>query len=392
MAAKLLDNGWYSGAKTDLEDLINANADKGEIAIFDFDNTILCRDIGEALFDQLIDENKIKIDNIPDLLKPTFNLSGETVKLTYQDEIANYYEKFCQATEHQIYDSCPNSGSYAWVVQIMAGISVSDIVQYTDKAYNYGIASLDKSDSKLFVTKIQNYPRPFFNIEMADLIGLLNKNGYRVYIVSASNVWSVRWMVLNYLNPLIESMHGSSAVINPLNINGTRVLLKEKSSGILYKDFYLAQENIDYARMNADAISEYELTGIIDYPLPACHGKVASILENISFEKPFLVCGDSPNDFSMLRYAENKLWIARLEKPSFHEELTTIIESGINDSSWIIQPALINQSPGFVSSKSMLLNRIHHDNALLQTAENSLNILLNTGRLQRFFIYNTILI
>jgi len=61
---KLAGKGWSERTRAGLERLIESGAGKGHAAVFDFDNTIVCGDIGEATFALLAKEKLIKKDDI----------------------------------------------------------------------------------------------------------------------------------------------------------------------------------------------------------------------------------------------------------------------------------------------------------------------------------------
>ncbi len=55
-----LKGNWNPEVKARLEKLIAANANQGKICVFDFDNTTLCRDIGEATMEALNEAGPIQ--------------------------------------------------------------------------------------------------------------------------------------------------------------------------------------------------------------------------------------------------------------------------------------------------------------------------------------------
>jgi phosphoserine phosphatase len=183
----------------------------------------------------------------------------------------------------------------------MANIQINEIIKNTELAID-NIAKAERPN--LF------YP------EMIDLIGTLKLYGYEVNIVSASNVWSVRWLVINYLNPLLQDEYGDNIVISPQDVYGMNTLINDNTTQRLYKDEQLLHSQ-NYRNLNSFEIEKYTLTSLINYPATSYYGKAATILKNISLDKIFLVAGDSPNDFAMQRLAENVLWIARLNKPEY---------------------------------------------------------------------------
>ncbi len=389
---KLEEGNWRPAVKAGLETLISENAKKGKTVVFDFDNTIICRDIGEATFALMVKDKKLTPTNVSPAISPSFKVADKVadkvMSLEDCEDLTDYYEGLISATRHQSKDTSPNSNAYAWVVQIMAGMTPRDIVDSTEEAFAQGIADKDMNDPNLGVTKINGYLQPFFYPEMVDLLGVLLKNDFDVYIVSASNVWTVRWMVVKYLNPLIEKKHGEGICVSPDHVFGVSVLLKDKRpkdkrTDGLYKDPILTKENSDYANLDCDELANYELTSQIVYPLTGYYGKVANILKHITLSRPFLIAGDSPNDHPMLNRAENRLWITRLEKKDYQKKTIAQIEDSL-PGTWLMQPVLYKSSPGFVSSWESLSQRLSSRPSTKDEIDGVIRLLKKSGRLNDF--------
>ncbi len=379
-----LDQGkWCPEVKARLETLIAQNAGKGKKVIFDFDNTLICRDIGEATFAAMAGEKKLTLKNIPLEITPPFTLNGKRISPDNAENITMFYEDFLSATKHQPGEACPYSNGYAWVVQIMAGMTPADILSFTEKAYAKGIARQDSEKSNLQETKINGYRQPFFYPEMTDLAGLFLKNGYDVYVISASNIWTVRWMVIKNLNPLIQARHGEGLGIAPDHVIGVSVLLEDTRTGELHKDPLLVRTNKAYANMNLEELANYKLTSQIVYPLTGYFGKVANIIKFITSDRPFLIAGDSPNDHPMLNMAENRLWITRLEKMGYQEKTVKLIDNSL-PGEWLLQPVLYKKSPGFVSSQADLDQSFSTKPSSKKTPDAVVQFLKKFGKLQKF--------
>jgi hypothetical protein len=325
----LQENNWMPNSRFSLEKLISENANQNKIVVLDFDNTILCGDIGESLFQLLVKEKIISTDSLLSIY-PSFNIDRNSISLG-KNNFNDYYNQLLNATDHSI-DEAPHSVAYAWVVQIMQNINLNTLIEFTDS---------------IMFNKTSEYNNPFFYPEMIDLVGVLIKNGFQVNIVSASNIWSVRRLVGNFLNPLLKKTHGDSIFIDLKKVYGMNTLLKNNLNGQLYKDEQLL--NVDeYLYFESNEIKNYSLTSLMNFPATSYYGKVAAIIKNISKEKIFLVAGDSPNDFAMQNFSENVLWIARLNKTQYQEK--AIDEIRKSDNNWIIQPTLTENKPGFIKS------------------------------------------
>ena len=348
---RLKQSGWVPGIKSKLEKIITIGKNKKLPVVFDFDNTLICRDIGEATFSVMSRDGILKMD----ILKKSFSpkIFKNNINLT------KYYEDFLNATKHQNNDSSPYANGYAWVVQAMAGLTPKEIINNTKKAYRSGLAFRDHQSlgkqTKIVVKNDQtSYRVPYFYPQMIELVGLFLKNNYDVYIVSASNVWSVRWMA-SQLNQKLKQM-GFKKEIVLKNVIGVSTLLQDKN-GKLYKDMLLARSNDEYTNLNHKLLSELNLTAQIVYPLTGYYGKVANIIKWIG-KRPYFVAGDSPNDHPMLSFGKYKLWLARLEKEGYQKKVLSLIKED-KRKYWLIQPTLYKKSSGFVADYEDLNRRFN---------------------------------
>ena len=378
---KLPEGDWYPEVKNNLEKIIEENAGKNKKAVFDCDNTILCRDIGEATLAVMVMEGRLTPQNVPSEVSPEFTINGKKINL--ESGLMTYYDDILSATGHQKNEKCPSANSYAWAVQIMNGMTPAEIIPFTEKAFADGIGRKDMDDKNLGQTQVNRVDRPFFYPEMANLLGTLIKNKIGVYIISASNVWSVRWLVINKLNPILKEKFGNDVFLQPDHVIGISVLLRDKRNGMLYKDPLLVKTNKKYAEMDIDELNNYELTTKIAYPLSGYYGKVANVLKFVTFGRPLLAGGDSSNDFPMLNFAENRLFITRLDKLNYQKELVDVAKNSL-PGKWLLQPSLNKITPGFVSSEVVLNIRLKKAGDDLKTAEKTVGFLKKSGQLKKF--------
>ncbi len=379
-----LKGNWQPQIKARLEAKIAANANQGKVCVFDFDNTTICRDIGEATMAALsgaglLTHEKYNLGVTPD----AFTLQGKEITMEGSGDFTVFYENFLSATKHHKMESTPYENGYGWVVQAMAPMSPNDWLPYTDQAYGNGISAEDQTSTDLSETKINGYRMPFFYPEMVDLYGVLLKNGYKVYISSASNVHTVRWMVKNHLNKKIEELHGKGLAIPPENVIGVSMLMIDDRTGELCKDPYLVRENKKYADLDPEELSHYTLTSQVCHPMNGYFGKVANIMKYITLERPFLIAGDSSNDLPMLNWSENRLWMARLEKMGYQETMVETYENSLAGE-WFIQPVLYKKAPGFVSSQADLDKRFNADPAKKDEPQKTVSFLKMAGFLNVF--------
>ncbi|WP_300671278.1 hypothetical protein [Desulfoluna sp.] len=380
---KLEESNWNPAVKARLEKIIAENAFQGKKAAFDFDNTSICRDIGEATFAAMVEAGQLSLEKVSRDITPSFVLGDKRVSLDTVESLPEFYEDFLSATKHQKGEKTPYANSYAWVVQIMAGMTPDQIIPFSEKAFGNNIASQDSGAADLKETKINGYRMPFFYPEMVELYGTLLKNGYDVYVCSASNIWTVRWMVAENLNKRLEAKFGKGIAIAPDHVIGVNVLLKDKRDGKLYKDQLLVKSNAKYANLDREELSNYELTSQVVYPITGYFGKVANIIKYITKERPFLIGGDSSNDLPMLDRAENRLWITRLESMGYQKGLVEQIGDSL-PGNWMIQPVLYKKSPGFVATQADLNKRLAPKASALKTPTKVVNFLKENGQLSQF--------
>lgn len=377
--AKLKPGNWNPVVKSRLEELIRTHAGQGKRVFFDFDNTLICRDIGEATFAAMLAAGKFAPQKTPPGISPDFTTDGKNISLKTVENITEYYDYFQKATTHQTGETAPAVNAYVWLIQIMAGMLPDEIVEFTKQGYANGVAIRDMTDPGLGLTRINEYLRPFFYPEMVDLVGVLLKHGFDVHIISASNVWTVRWMVLLQLNPQLQSNFGVR--IPTEKVIGISVLMRDRRDGQLYKDPLLVRENAAYAALEAAELENYELTTQVVYPVSSYTGKVGTIQHYFSWERPILAAGDSPNDHAMLRWAENQLWIARLEKSRYQQ---ATIEKFSKLNTLLLQPVLNSKAPGFVTNQPELEQRLSKAPAALKNAHKAIKMWQEVEKLAGF--------
>jgi phosphoserine phosphatase len=302
---KLAAPGWNPTTRLALEKLIRKGAGKRLPAVFDFDNTILHGDIHEAILAMLVRSGRLTPARLPGHLAPAFH-SARTGRIDLQScaDIVEYYNELLAPTTHGENDPSPKSTGYAWAIEALGGLQLADVVEATRE-----VCELARSNQHDFITVTPGrtvVPVPRFYPEMVELLAELIRHEFDIWIISASNVWSVRWLVLHELNPrLRDSERGISAD----HVIGAATLLADKK-GRLYKDAVLVRENAAYAAMKAEAVGAFRLTSRLEYPLPAYSGKVACIYDAIG-RQPYLCVGDGPSDHAMLAVSQYRLWIAR---------------------------------------------------------------------------------
>jgi len=352
-AVKLHSPGWSERTRRALEKLIQRGAGQGLPVVFDFDNTIICGDIGEATLAILARERLLQTARVSGTLSPPFRLpGGRRIALKSGPDLTAYYSAYLAPTAHGERDPTPLANGYAWAAEIMEGLSPADVIAATRKSRAFappcGPGFIEVTPGKT------GFPAPVFYPEMVELIAALVSHRFDVWIVSASNVWTVRWMVQHELNPRLRE-HGEKRGLRADHIVGVSTLLTDRRGG-LHKDALLVKENARYAALDEKVLQSFRLTSRLQFPVPTYSGKIACIYDVIG-ERPYLCAGDSPGDHAMLAFSRNRLWIARLEKPGFQEKTAELIRQ-TGAAGWIVQPALAKVQPGFVSDLKSLPRRL----------------------------------
>ncbi len=335
--------GWDERARAALERLIREGSGKHLPVIFDFDNTVVCGDIGEAVLAILARSGTLTPGRVPAALCPPLNLPGRgKVTLASCSDITEYYEAFLNPTTHGRRDPTPLANAYVWATTVLEGLRPADVLAATRAA-----CALARPGELRWIPVTPGktaFPAPFFYPEMVGLIGTLLRHEFDVWIVSASNVWSVRWMVLQALNPQLHRL-GFKKSLRADHVIGIATLLTD-AAGRLYKDSVLVREDPRYAALTLSKLSSFRLTSQLQFPVPAYSGKVGCIFDALG-RAPYLCVGDSPADHPMLAASEHRLWIARVEKPEFQKETQALIKR-TGPGNWIVQFVRTRENPGFV--------------------------------------------
>lgn len=337
-------SGWNEYTYQRILELVSANKNSGKKAIFDFDNTTIARDISEAVVGQISVDKAIKPSDISTDIAPTFILNNKKVNIN--QGLGNYYEAAATAGSA----SGNEFGDYSYLLlpaQYFANKPLSFLVNQVKKAYANGIASKDLTTGK--ESTVGGFGRPFVYPQMADLYGFLRNNGIDVWIVSAGITWTVRWLVHNAMNPVITAKYGEQAAMPMSQVLGMTTLLRDERTGELVYDNVLAHNKANQEYLDLDQRETRHFT-ILAQPsgvLTWRGGKVGGMQNFITRERPLLVGGDASGDFEILNMAENRLWIARLDKPTKQKAIAEQIQND-QQGNWLIQPTISSAPVGFV--------------------------------------------
>jgi hypothetical protein len=350
---KLQAPGWNPGVRVWLEDLIANGSKRGLPVVLDFDNTIICGDVSEVTLATLVNSGLLPLQHLAPTLSPPFRPPGGTrITLESCADITEYYEAFLTPSTHGALDPSPFSNGYVWAVEVMEGLRPLDVIRATRTAYEQSrsatLAFVEVTPSKTV------FPVPFFYPEMVELIAELLRHRFDLWVVSAGNVWSMRWMILQVLNPKLRQL-GVSQGLRADHLLGVSTLLADRKDR-LYKDSLLVRDHPAYAALEERALGAFRLTSRLQFPIPAYSGKVACLFDALG-RNPYLCIGDSPGDHAMMSISQHRLWIARMERPYFQRKLLNLIrqKGGMN---CMVQPTLTKANPGFVADLSEVPRRL----------------------------------
>jgi phosphoserine phosphatase len=216
-------NGWLPPDLLTALERLSQSAPK--IAAFDMDDTLLVGDIGDAVFAQLIGEGKLAAQDWD----------------RYQALLASDYLEGCK-----------------YPVRAMAGLTIEQVIQTTRKV-------LESDNPFVLIPGTQTQvPLPRPNRTMLSLLQRLQAQGYDVYVITATNVWSARWVAAEVFGIAEKNVLGIEA---KLVRNG---------------------END-------------ELTAGLQEPVTVGEGKVLALKDRIGDQRPLLAAGNSASDYALLR-------------------------------------------------------------------------------------------
>lgn len=382
---RLQPGNWNSHTRQQLEQLLSLHSGQGRKVVLDFDNTLVSRDIGEATFAELLRTGQIQSSPVLKAISPDFRLGAQWISLDTVSNLADYYNALAELDTHPADSEAP-ANSYAWMVQAMQGLTPAQIIQATRQVYANNRAETDRATGQETWVELapgqKAYRVPYFHPELVDLVAQLLRHGYDLYVVSGSNAWTVRHMVCVELMKRVNARLGTYYQIPADHVIGASVLLRDKRTGRLVKDLFLARENQRYAALEPEELGQYELTNQVVFPLTGFSGKVANIQQFITGpqERPFLVAGDSGGDFAMLQQAQYRLWFARLEKKGYQQALSRLVRR-LESTTWMIQPVLTNRRPGLIQNQAQLeaLTRLPGESLRLQELLESLQVWREAG-------------
>ncbi|HEX7602701.1 MAG TPA: hypothetical protein VF316_13885, partial [Polyangiaceae bacterium] len=344
---------WTPANRTRLNKLIT---DKGNtnstfdpknrpVAVFDWDNTVLKNDIGDATFFWMLRHDKIRQPVSKDwgMSSATLTTAAKAAMNAACDGLAAAGDPLptstntaCADAIYYAYDMLttpPSAGSvpawapektlttdnpYAWAGQVQQGYTPQEIHDFARAAYFEGAtAPIGTTQTVGSVSGLNGYVRIYDQI--ADLIGAMQENGFDVWVVSASPEWVVAAIA-------------PEAGVPENHVVGIRYLLA--SNGKQTRDMQGCGTIADGANtiITFDEGKRCFINKTIFHELPASQMPTNPVLA----KRPTFVAGDSDTDIAMLKDAtELKLVINRNKIQTMCNALSNY------KGKWIFNPMFI---------------------------------------------------
>jgi phosphorylcholine phosphatase len=323
--------------------MIAANANKGNYAVFDMDNTRYVwlwmkgeprtdrrfsyrYDLEESLLPFLENRGILTREN----LDPSLNLIPFKDTEEFTESLYSYYIRLCEI------DSLL---CYPWVAQVWSGLTLADLKGYVDE-----LMALNETlpvkywDGDEVVEEEVNPPQIFTG--QVELYNTLMANGIEVYVMTAASEELVRFVAA-------DPKYGYN--VKPENVIGVTTYLKNATSG----DLTNSRIQIEDGEYDQEANLELVFGPYLYTPATWFSGKYAAILTYISeWKRPVLVGGDSiGSDTYMLFHGVDvdkggvHLWVNR--SATAYESLQGLIannsaeqaENGLEvtaDKNWVV--------------------------------------------------------
>ena len=276
----LMTGTWLPENRAALEDLLRRvgrggpeyRADAPPLAVFDWDQTVIRHDIGDALFLHQIEALGFALDHDEfwTVLDPSdVTLREQAALLRELADDARADHPTFHALREAVLVGFLRSGlldpqeGFPWQTRLLAGMSEAEIADLTRQAMEKEMAApLARREFQAGGQTVHFHTglRPY--AEILDLMRQLEAHGIAVWIVSATNVWAVRVMA------------------EALGVPADRVI------GMRTR------------------VAEGRITAELEGEAVATWGKVKAIQRYIHpTRQPVLVAGDNVTDLPMLEYS-----------------------------------------------------------------------------------------
>lgn len=276
-----------------------------DYAVFDFDNTCILNDIGDACYDQMVKELAFNFDHddfwglldpedAPDELRERVSKAkalAPSARAGHRDYLDYLGHMGRLSRDHDARHG--HTHAYAWVVRLMVGMSEEEILGIAQRAYTQHLSSELTSDTLRDPRDMSAWQMPRgvrICQEIRTLMAAMRARGVQVWIVSAS---AQHWVI-----PMARCFG-----VEPQHVVGN--LLEPDEHGLM-----------------SDRLV-----------MPATYraGKLVRALERMKTDRlPWMAYGDAMTDFEMLTQAQGLAMVMDRGQQELHQHAL--------DRGWGIQP------------------------------------------------------
>lgn len=188
MRVSLRESGWDGNNRRKLESFIDQYAGQTAAAVFDWDNTVIKNDIGDAFFAHLLEHDLIKTPS--DWAQTSEYLTLEAIsaleKRSHAELGSIYFDSrtLSGAKAFKDFDATIMEPSYAWLTQLLAGYTEAEIKEIAVKVIDTQLSNHAGSTKSLAGREIPDYIRVYPQI--LELVDNFASNGIKVMVSSAS--------------------------------------------------------------------------------------------------------------------------------------------------------------------------------------------------------------
>ncbi|MFJ2772432.1 haloacid dehalogenase-like hydrolase [Streptomyces sp. NPDC087300] len=209
-----VSQGWYGANKARLEEMIDRYGHCGPqrhkggakpVATFDWDNTVIKNDIGDATMFWLLRNGKIRTPERGDWRTTSRYLTGTAAKALAKacpatgttlpthrntacaDEVLSVYSEGTTTAGKAAFDGFDHrrmEPQYAWLAQLTRGWSTRQVKEFAAAARKENLKAPIGTEQRVGTGKVTGWVR--YYDQQRDLIRTLKKAGFDVYVVSAS--------------------------------------------------------------------------------------------------------------------------------------------------------------------------------------------------------------
>jgi phosphoserine phosphatase len=256
-------------------------ANRGRIAVFDFDGTIIDADITETVVDSAWRTGGLDTE-------PFWRALGAGRVDGGPEESRDPFATYLEIADSDTVEGYPfgHHASSSLVAQAFAGRSVGDVIQLTREVLAPGGGVHVRA--------------PIIEL----LRGLLAA-GIEVRVISAGVTWCVRTALQVLVNPLLQD----TGTIDPRGVAGITPLMGAQARWWTDRQMLAGPQGAAYADCIDAELADVMSTATITGPFTFGGGKVGAWVEEFAGQVPVLMVGDGAGDGPLMRLAEHALWV-----------------------------------------------------------------------------------